>query len=141
MTYDRFSDDYLKTFKIDKGSLQVFEADQIPSDFTPKDMEDEGNIQLKLTPKEEIQGFSSSEWDIIGDSNDNQQGQFARDRFGRRDYTAGLTFVNKNTNETLRAIRQPDGTYKFNDGRVLKNIGFKAGEDAGEIAVDYMKAL
>ena len=141
LTYDRFSDDYLKTFKIDKGGLQVFEADQIPSGFTPKDMEDEGNAQLKLTPKEEIQGFPSSEWDIIGDSNDNQQGQFARDKFGRRDYTAGLTFVNKNTKETQRAIKQSDGSYKFSDGRVLKNIGFSAGESAGEIPIDYMRAL
>ena len=141
LTYDRFSDDYLKTFKIDKGGLQVFEADQIPSDFTPKDMEDEGNIQLKLTPKEEIQGFPSSEWDIIGDSNDNQQGQFARDRFGRRDYTAGLTFVNKNTKKTQRAIKQSDDSYKFNDGKILRNISFSAGESAGEIPIDYMRAL
>ena len=141
LTYDRFSDDYLKTFKIDKGGLQIFEADQIPSDFTPKDMEDEGNIQLKLIPKEEIQGFSSAEWDIYGDSNDNQQGQDARDKFGRRDYTAGLTFVNKNTKKTQRAIKQSDGSYKFSDGRVLKDIGFSAGESAGEIPIDHMRAL
>ena len=58
-------------------------------------MKDEGNIQLKLIPKQNIPEFPAQEWDVYGDSNDNQQGRATRDGYGRRDFTAGLTFINK----------------------------------------------
>ena len=79
----------------------------------------------------------------MGDSNDNHQGDYARDILQRRDTTGRITLENEATKEKKVFIKQANGEYKdFNTGEIVKKDGYSflgPGDFKEEIEPDFIR--
>ena len=148
MSKDQFSSDYGKTFSIQNGQIIFHDKGQLPEGLQLPEWADEGNLRRRLVPLSgtalpNLYDYENSEWKgwrIFGDSNE-KAGVPAKDILGKRDYTASITLISPDNQQTIKAFKEADGSYMTEDGRKLPKFTFSGFGESEEIVPLHSQSL